>query len=438
MKTLGIDIGTTTVSAVVRSDASGVLAAVNLPNDSFLRSDAWARIQDPQRIWATVSACVDDLLDRFPDIRAIGLTGQMHGIVYLDGEGRAVSPLYTWQDGRGNLPYRDRSYAAHLSAETGYPLATGYGLVTHYHHTCNEQIPEGAVCLCTIADYIALRLTCTQTPKLDATMAASLGLYDLAAGCFDRSAVQRAGMDFRMLPALAQTPLIGLGPRGIPVYTAIGDNQASFLGAAEGERDMLLINMGTGGQISIYTPRLMQIPSLDTRPFPGGGYLLVGASLCGGRSYALLEQFFRQTAKMITGQDVSAYDAMARMLKSAAPVADLPQTITTFQGTRTDPDARGSILGLTAENFTPLHLTQSVLHGMAQELHEMYRRYLAHGGQPAAQIIGSGNGLRRNPWLCKAFETVFQAPMTLSGNEEEAACGAALYAAAQAQSDLSA
>ena len=46
------------------------------------------------------------------DIAVIGITGQMHGIVYTDCNGMAISPLYTWQDGRGNLPYGDTTYEA--------------------------------------------------------------------------------------------------------------------------------------------------------------------------------------------------------------------------------------------------------------------------------------------------------------------------------------
>ncbi len=432
MKTLGIDIGTTTISAVVNDPGPGVLAAMNVKNDTFLPGAPWERIQDPQKIWQKLSGCVREMLDRFPDVQAIGVTGQMHGILYLDQDGSAVSPLYTWQDGRGDLPCEDgRSWAAQLSEITGYSLSTGYGLVTHYYNVRNGLVPETAVTFCTIQDYAAMRLAGLTAPRMDPTDAASLGLYDCVSGCFDGAAMEKAGMDPGILPALAEKPCLGTGELGIPVYAAIGDNQASLLGATEGKQDVLLVNMGTGGQISVFTPAYMQTGTLETRPFPGGGWLMVGASLCGGRSYALLEDFFRQTVKMVTGEEISAYDAMARMLEGTEKPTNLPQTVTTFQGTRRDPSQRGSISSLTAENFTPLHLTWSVMEGMAQELYGMFRSFLALGGRRPACMIGSGNGLRRNPWLCRVFEDVFQCPLTLSLNDEEAACGAALYASRQ-------
>lgn len=430
MKTLGIDIGTTTISTVVHDSESGVLGAMNTRNDTFLPAPSWERIQDPEKIREKAFGCIRKMLAQFPDVQAIGVTGQMHGILYLDQTGKAVSPLYTWQDGRGDLPYDgSTSWAGHLSEKTGYPLSTGYGLVTHCYNGNNGLIPDSAVTLCTIQDYVAMALAGITKPCMDRTNAASLGMYDCIHGCFDADAIRRAGMNPDILPALAVQPLLGIGALGIPVYAAIGDNQASFLGATEGKRDVLLANMGTGGQISVFSPEYMQTGTLETRPFPGGGWLLVGASLCGGRSYALLERFFRHTVKMVTGQDIPAYDAMSRMLEQSQSLADLPKCTTTFQGTRTDPSRRASITGLTENNFTPAHLTWSVMEGMAQELYEMYHSFLDAGGKKPVQMIGSGNGLRKNPWLCEVFEHVFQCPMTLSLNDEEAACGAALYAA---------
>ena len=65
----------------------------------------------------------------------------------------------------------------------------------------------------------------------------------------------------------------------------------------------------------------------------------------------------------------------------------------------------------------------------AQQLREMYKGYLAKGGKMPTGIIGSGNGLRRNKHLCRVFETTFGCSLSLSPYLEEAACGAAIYAA---------
>ena len=429
MKVLGIDIGTTTISAVVYAEGQGVLTAKTVSSDSFLPGESWEKIQDPKVIYNKAMASIHEMLALHPDIQAIGVTGQMHGIVYLDAAGDPVSPLYIWQDGRGDLPYDgSTTWAGHLSIITGYEVATGYGMVTHCYNLNHGLVPENATVFCTIHDYLAMKLAGRTVPLTEPTDAASLGLFDSPNGCFDAAALRVSGIDCALVPGLITDPCLGVGPLGIPVYAAIGDNQASFLGATGGRTDVLLVNMGTGSQISVYSPDYMKTTTLETRPFPDGGWLLVGASLCGGRAYALLENFFRQTVKMVTGSESSVYDAMARLLDTAE-VTDAPTVCTLFQGTRKDPTLRGSVTGLSTENFTPLHLIQGVMQGMADELFEMYRGYLDLGGQRPAAMIGSGNGLRKNPHLCRIMEKTFGCPLILSENNEEAACGAAIYAA---------
>ena len=432
MKALGLDIGTTSISAAVLGDENEVLEAKSVQSSTFLPGQTWERLQDPQAIFAKAFGLVRSLLKRHPDVQALGVTGQMHGIVYLDSRGECVSPLYTWQDGRGDLSYDGiLSWAEYLSRITGYPLATGYGMVTHFYNLRNGLVPENAITLCTIADYTAMKLAGRTAPVIDPTNAASLGLYSLSGHCFDKDALKKAGICREWLPAEADSPCLGIGPLGIPVYTAIGDNQAAFLGAAGDRTDVLLVNVGTGSQVAVYAPNYLRVSCMETRPFPGGGWLLVGASLCGGRSYALLETFFRQTVEMVTGSHDSVYDAMTRALDAAGTVENLPTAVTTFQGTRTNPNLRGSISGIGVDNFTPVHLMHSIMNGMARELYDMYREYLGTGEKVPEILIGSGNGLRKNPHLCRIFEAVFGCPMTLSQHEEEAACGAALYAAKQ-------
>lgn len=429
MKSIGLDIGTTTLSAAVY-DGSSVAASRTIANDSFLPGEDWERLQDPDQILSAVRILLQELLDIYPDAAALGISCQMHGILYLDDQGNAVSPFYTWQDGRGNRPFDEcRSWAEYLSDLSGYPLSTGYGMVTHFYNLHHGFVPTTAAVLCTIGDYIAMKLSGETVPLIEASNAASLGLYDVKNRCFDKTALKKAGIDPSILPASANGSALGTGKPGIPVYPALGDNQASFLGSTADHTDALLINMGTGGQISIYSPNYSTCSSLETRPFPDGSWLLVGASLCGGRSYALLEAFFRETVKMVTGEEISAFDAMAAAMNISGPVSDAPKTTTHFQGTRRDPTARASIEGISTDNFTPRHLIHSIMQGMADELYAMYDDYLKAGGRAPSVMIASGNGLRKNPHLRRIFEKTFDLPLILSNNKEEAACGAAIYAA---------
>ena len=427
MKTLGLDIGTTTISAVVVEETR-VIASKTLPNHSFLRgTHSWEKIQDPEMIRAIAQEAVEELLETHPDVAAIGVTGQMHGMLYLDAQGTPVSPLYTWQDGRGDLPFENGlTYAQTLSRLSGYLVSTGFGFVTHFYHVKNGFVPQKAAVFCTIHDYIAMILAGRTVPVTEPSDGASFGLFRVDAGAFDEAAIRRAGMDANLVPQLAQTPCVGFY-KDKPVCVAIGDNQASFLGATGGSTNAMVLNMGTGGQISVFTEEYLQCPGLETRPFPGGGYLLAGSSLCGGRAYALLEQFLAGAVEAVTGTGQNCYDALDALLGSAPKPQDLPCTAPLFQGTREDPTLRGSITGLTTENFTLRHLAWSMLEGMAAELHDLYLRYEAQGGKPLP-LIGSGNGLRKNPYLQRCCEDLFGKPLTMSHCREEAATGAALYA----------
>jgi len=429
MKVLGLDIGTTTVSAVVVENGI-VLSSVTLNNGSFITTGhTWEKIQDPGFIRETALKAVTGLMERHPQVERIGITGQMHGILYLDQEGIPVSPLYTWQDGRGDLRYSDNeSYASYLSSQTGYPVSTGYGLVTHFYNLQNGLVPENATVFCTIHDYIAMVLAGNTEPATESSDAASFGVFDVALGAFDAVALAKVGIDTAILPKLAKTPCIGTYDDRVRVYVAIGDNQASFLGATGGQLNSMLVNVGTGSQFSVYTKEYMQCRGLETRPFPGGGYLIVGASLCGGRAYALMENFIRCTVEAVTGAAPnSCYDAMNRILENAAKPSNLPVTIPLFQGTRVDPMVRGSIKNLSADNFTIAHFIWSMLDGMAAELYEMYQKYINRGGE-AVTLIGSGNGLRKNTHLQACFMEKFGQPLVMSGCNEEAATGAALFA----------
>lgn len=130
MTAIGLDIGTTSLCAVAVDTQTGeVLRALTVPNDAALPpQEPTERIQSPARILTKATELVDALLDAFGPAACIGVTGQMHGILYANAAGDAVSPLYTWQDGGGDAPAgHGRSFAQELSSLTGYPMATGFG-----------------------------------------------------------------------------------------------------------------------------------------------------------------------------------------------------------------------------------------------------------------------------------------------------------------------
>ncbi len=417
---IGIDLGTTSISLVALNAENGaVIRAVSQNSEAFLPSTApYERIQSPQRILDIALSLLDELICE--QTAVIGVTGQMHGILYIDGKGEAVSPLYTWQDGRGDQPYGDTTYAAHLGS------CTGYGNVTDFYNSENGLRPSSAVGYCTVHDYLVMKLCGLSSPVMHTSDAASLGCYDMEKGCFTRGYSPEITGDFRIAGEY----------RGIPVSVAIGDNQASvFSTAREGD---LLLNFGTGSQVCVVSDTLRHGCGFETRPYLDGKYLLVGAALCGGRAFSMLKDFYRAIVGQFTEVDESAvYAAMAGMLSE--PCENPPTVDTRFDGTRANRDITGSITGLTTENLTPVALTHGLLRGMVRELYDMYEEM----GEKRCSLVGSGNGLRKNAALVRLCEDMFGAPMRMPAHPEEAAVGAALFGmvaaglsdnAAQAQS----
>lgn len=479
MKAIGLDIGTTTVCGVLVDAKTGeLLDAKTLTNDSVIESvHTYERTQDADKILVKCKNILEEYLSEQEDIVSIGVTGQMHGIVYVDENGVAVSPLYTWQDGRGDLCCPDIqndiqkkltvadsetvenidngnkvadnaevaelgngaiTYAAELSQLTGYHMASGFGLTTNYYNTKHGLVPEEAKSFCTIPDYVAMSLAGEKRPKMHQTMAASLGLYNMEAGDFDRTSVEKAGMNPELLPEVATTSTIcgaytadmekypAYAGKTIPVAVAFGDNQASFLGSVNQDCKVLL-NVGTGGQVSVYSEELIKADGIECRPYLKGSYLMAGSSLCGGYSYNLVKRFFEEIYALAdVGCPKDIYSIMNRIAGEAAEKEKTLTVDTRFNGSRENPALTGSITGLTVDTFHPGDLAYGVLRGLCEELYQFYN-VLPENLKDGSHFVGSGNGIRKNPLLQKIASDRFRMKLRIPKYAEEAAYGAVLF-----------
>ncbi len=406
MKAIGIDIGTTSVCGVLIDVQSGELLDSKTKNsNAFLEGCAqWEKIQSVEKIINLTTEILDSLIDG--DVAVIGVSGQMHGIVYYDSCGKAVSPLYTWQDERGNLPYKDTTYAKYLNS------FSGYGNVTDFYNKENGIRPIEAVGYCTIQDYLVMQLCQLKKPLIHSSNAASFGCFDIIENKFNCDLNADVVADY----------CIAGEYKGIPVGVAIGDNQASVFSSLSDENDILL-NVGTGSQVSVISNAPITAENIETRPYFEGEFLVVGSALCGGRAYSLLRDFYTDILKYNgDAEEDRVYDIMNKMIKD---IDTTSLTIDTrFAGTRNNKELCGSILGITTENFNPSQLTLGVLEGMSAEL---YRMYKSMNIRKKGNIVGSGNGVRKNSALVAVFERTFESKMIMPKHLEEAAVGAALY-----------
>jgi sedoheptulokinase len=432
MHFIGIDVGTSTICGVVYDLENKKIHSLSKENNSYLLTlNDWEKIQSPQKILSIVEEILEEFLNEFNDIKGIGITGQMHGILYIDKYGKSLSPLFTWQDGRGNLIFHDNlSYSTYINQITGYSVASGFGLVTHFYNLKNNLVPDNAYKICTIMDYIVTQLTGEKEIAIDVSNAASLGFFDLVNMSFDSETIRNVSIDPAILPKVSSSLTVaGLYNKSIPVYTTIGDNQASILGSISELKKSILVNIGTSGQISVYSDKFVQVDTLDTRPFPGGGYILVGASLCGGISLNILKNLFEKIIEMYNRVKLSEYDfyKISDSIDFTSLDFNDPLKIDTlFNGTREKPNLRGSIRNISTVNFTPQNLILGTYHGICNELYDFFKIIPDRIKSETTLLVGSGNAIRKNSLLRKVLENRFGSSLIIPKNDEEAAFGASL------------
>ncbi len=458
---IGLDMGTTTLSAVLLDTRTGELATLTLPHEADVttpQNRTLGRAElDLGRVQELATHALAQVVARSrcgaQEISGLGITGQMHGLGFLDVHGCPLGPAITWQDQRATeaIPGTAETYLDRFLSQAGGPdalhntgcqPATGYFGPTLYWLKLNERLPQARATACLIPDAVVAHLT-GLPPCTDPTDGGSTGLFDVVDRRWDEALIQRLDLPLALFPRVCRTgdvagalrsdlaQITGLRP-GTPVMVALGDNQASYLGSTRDPAGSLLINVGTGSQISGLMDHFQRVPGLDTRAYLGPSFLLVGAALYGGTSYALLRDFFRQVLALGCTPDKmdeqTLYETMNTLAATAPPGADGVRCVPTFTGTRIDPMARGAFTGLTPQNLTPGHLVRALLEGMAEGFQGVYARMLPYMGEKGT-LVGSGNALRRNTLFSRILANSLSLPLHIPAHREEAAMGAALLAA---------
>jgi len=436
MRTVGIDLGTTKIAVLcVDTDNRTVIWTGSMNHDANMSGNhQWEHLQDPEKIMGTVNKLLQTALSESGRIDAVAVTGQVHGILYLDASGSAVSPLMTWLDSRGAQPIdEEHTYSEHVARLSGSVAAPGYGVVTHFYNLRNGLVPASTRSLATIISYIASRLAGLSHPVTDPTDAASLGLFDVVNHRYRTDSLRQLGIPDHFLPRVVDwKDRIGRMPDGTVVATTIGDNQAGFLSAVPDRKSMAMMSIGTSGQISVFSELPDILPGLELRPFPGG-FLQVGATLSAGATLAALARFFEETVAAFgatPAQDI--YSRMNSLAESAQGAENRPTVDPRFAGTRDDATRRGAVTGITLSGLTPANLTLSTVEGIVRELYDLYQRVPQRIRCLHTAVVGAGNGLRRNSMIRNAVENIFGHRLIVSTVREEAATGAALLAAVQA------
>ncbi len=428
---LGVDIGTTTISAQLLSLADHTCVhAYCIEHDATIKEtdNPNAFAVDANKLCDIAIGLVKAATKVYSNITAVGVTGQMHGIVCLDEKGRILSPLYTWQNQFGNDIIGNKTVCESIREITGKSYPTGYGLVTYYALKEKQLLPEGTAKIACIADVAVMKLCGDTSPLCHATHAASLGFFDIQSNRFDYESLQKLGIDKAILPDVVGDYTICGSVENAEVAVSIGDNQAGVLASITDNQ--ILLNIGTSGQICLIDAypnfdAFRNTSVIEVRPFFDDKYICIGASLCGGKALATLADLLFEIHTKLGGK-ASKPDVYNLINASAEQGNGSLKVSTAFLGTRDNPKATGKIDHITLSNFNLAELSYSFAEGIIDELYSLYAQFKKTNPE---KLVIAGNAIRKNPVLRQAATQAFGCEVEEPRYTEEAAVGAALFAA---------
>jgi len=436
---LGIDVATTGAKALLIDETGAVVASATADYSLSTPRPLWSE-QSPADWWVGVVTCVRRALSQGDvdpaAVRAVGLTGQMHGLVLLDEAGRVLRPAILWNDQRTSRQcdeIRQRLGKRRLLELTGNDALTGFTapkiLWVREHE---PEIYAQARHILLPKDYVRFRLT--DAYATDRAGAAGTLLLDVRTRDWSAEVLQALEIPAAWLPPTHEGPEItghisaeaaqatGL-KAGTPVVGGGGDQAAQAVGVGAVRPGVVALTLGTSGVVFAPTDEPVVEPQGRLHAFchavPDRWHLM-GVMLSAGGSL----RWYRDT--LAPGV---AFDDLLAPATDVPPGSEGLLFLPYLTGERTphpDPLARGAFVGLTVRH-TQAHLTRAVLEGVAFGLRDGVELLRAAGAGPLAQVRISGGGARSPQWR-QIIADVLQTELVTVKTVEGAAYGAALLA----------
>jgi xylulokinase len=443
MSFLGIDVGTGGTRAVLIDSAGRVICSATAEHAPMRCPHiGWAE-QSPEDWWRAACDAVKACLAKAPsskDVIAIGLTGQMHGLVLLDEHDQVVRPAIIWCDQRTEEECREITKqvgAQRLIELTANPALTGFTLPKIWWVRRHEpQLWARARSLMLPKDYIRFRLTGERA--IDVADASGTLMFDVVHRRWSKPMLELSQVEDRLLPKVFESPEIsgsvhqdgakqsGLRP-GIPVVAGAGDQAAGAVGMGIVEPGAVSATIGTSGVVFAATSGPVLEPHGRIHTFchaiPNRWHVM-GVTQGAGLSLRWFRDQFGAGPE--DGRD--PYVRLAEEAAKAPPGCDGLLWAPYLMGERTphlDPNARGALVGITAQH-TRAHVIRAILEGVAYSLKDSLTLF-KEIGVPIESIRLSGGGARSALWQ-QIQADVYGMPVELTEADEGPAYGAALLA----------
>lgn len=435
---MGIDLGTSSVKSIIM-DLDGNVIGVGKDDYGVMTPDIGYAEQDAEVLWEAAvrsikKALSDSSIDP-SDIKGIGLSGQMHGLVPLDKQLKPVRPVIIWADQRSKQQI-DNIYnivgIKEFREVTLNSLSTGFFICSLMWIRDNEPQNYGNIYKAVLPkDYIRFKLCgelATDVSDASATLA-----FNTAKRCWACDIIEKLGLDTGLFPKYGESYQIageiteecaektGLR-RKTPVVCGGGDTIMHSVGNGIIKPGIVSANIGTAGQIStaVDTPLYDSQFRLNTFCHAGNNlWIVLGGHLNGGITLKWLRENY------FPNMSLQQFDAIADEIP---PGCEGEIFLPYLSGERTpyqDPSARGILFGLTLRHGYK-HMIRAAMEGVIMGLRlslEIFRELSI----PIEKIVASGGGAKSKVWLQMQAD-IFDAGIHTVSGEEEACTGAAIVA----------
>jgi xylulokinase len=418
----GIDVGTSATKGLAIDPDGEVLALVEAEYPLSTPRPGWAE-QDPEDWWRATETVLRGLTDAAGEPAGIGLSGQMHGLVALDGQDRPLRPAILWNDQRTQAECEEieRTIGLERLIElTGNRALAGFTApkllwLQHHEPDVYDRIERIAL----PKDYVRLRLTGEHAT--DVSDASGTLLLDVAHRGWSEEVLDALKLDPAWLARVLESPTVsGETERGVPVAAGAGDQAAGALGVGVDKPGPVSVALGTSGVVFAALDEFAADPQARVHAFchavPGAWHAM-GVMLSAAGSLTWLRN--------ATDRSI-AFDALLEEAEAWPAGTEGLLFLPYLAGERTphpDPDARGAFAGLSIRHDRGA-LVRAVLEGVAYGLRDSLDLITELGGAAELGRI-SGGGARSDLWT-KIIASTLELPLERVAVDEGAAFGAAL------------
>ena len=434
---MGIDLGTSSIKTVIIDTDGNLLARAAREYDICTAHPGWAE-QDPIKWYTamveTMQSAVSEAGLAPGQIQGIGLSGQMHGVVCVDKDGKVVRQAIIWADQR-SVAQVDRINRTlgkkRLGELTANPVATGFMLPSWMWLVENEpETVSNTAHILLPKDY--LRFLLTGNLGTDPSDASATSLFDPARRRWSEPILETFLVDRTLLPAIHDSYEVAGGLKqqvagatgmraGIPVVFGGADQPVQALSHGIIDPGWLSSTIGTGGQLLAPLQSPVYDPELRVHSFchilPERWYL-EAATLAAGLSLRWLRNNLFQGS---TYQELADF---ASEVKDTEGLLFLPH----LAGERTpymDPESKGCFWGMTLRHHRG-HFIRAVMEGVVFSLREGLD-IIQETGVPIERVVASGGSTNHHLWL-ELTANVFNRQIYQTKNLKSSAHGAAMLA----------